>query len=50
MKDIEILPDETGVPRVTLHGDAKVAAEAKNITNVNISLSHSDVSFISPIQ
>ncbi|KIJ51487.1 hypothetical protein M422DRAFT_203704 [Sphaerobolus stellatus SS14] len=42
MKDIEILPDDSGVPRVTLRGDAKAAAEAKSISSVNISLSHSD--------
>ena len=44
MKDIEILPDEAGVPTVTLHGEAKAAAEAKGVTKVHISLSHSDVS------
>lgn len=44
MKDIEILPDASGVPQVHLHGDAKVQAEAKNITKVLISLSHTDVS------
>lgn len=43
MKDIEILPDHVGVPKVYLHGDAQKAAEAKNITNVHISLSHSEV-------
>ncbi|KAF8525925.1 hypothetical protein BU17DRAFT_74311 [Hysterangium stoloniferum] len=42
MKDIEILPDEVGVPRVTLHGDAKIAAAGKNVTTINVSLSHSD--------
>lgn len=44
MKDIEILPDESGVPAVHLHGEAKVAADAKGITKVHISLSHSEVS------
>lgn len=43
MKDIEILPNETGVPTVTLHGDAKVAAEGKKIKQVLLSLSHSEV-------
>lgn len=43
MKDIEILPDESGVPTVTLHGDAKSAAEAKGISKVHLSLSHSEV-------
>jgi len=42
MKDIEILPDEVGVPRVFLHGDAKLIAEEHKITSVHISLSHSD--------
>ncbi|KAF8425833.1 hypothetical protein L210DRAFT_820005, partial [Boletus edulis BED1] len=27
MKDIEILPNEAGVPTVALHGDAKAAAQ-----------------------
>jgi len=43
MKDIEILPNESGVPTVTLHGDAKAAAKSKGITNVLVSLSHSEV-------
>ncbi|KAF8843701.1 hypothetical protein BDN67DRAFT_963867 [Paxillus ammoniavirescens] len=42
MKDIEILPDESGVPTVTLHGDAKTAALGKGITQVLVSLSHSE--------
>lgn len=45
MQDIEILPNkETGAPEVTLHGDAKKAAERKGIAKVLISLSHSEVS------
>lgn len=44
MKDIEILPNEEGAPTVTLHGDAKAAAESKGVSNVLLSLSHSDVS------
>lgn len=43
MKDIEILPDPTGVPTVTLHGEAKSAADAKGIAKIHISLSHSEV-------
>jgi fatty acid synthase subunit beta len=44
MQDIEILPnEETGAPEVTLHGDAKKAAESKGIGKVLISLSHSEV-------
>ena len=46
MEEIEIHPNETGVPEVTLHGDAEVAA-AKGIFTIDLSLSHSDVSFIS---
>jgi fatty acid synthase subunit alpha, fungi type/fatty acid synthase subunit beta, fungi type len=44
LKDIEILPDESGVPQVTLHGDALSAAKARGISKVLLSLSHSDVS------
>jgi fatty acid synthase subunit alpha, fungi type len=47
MKEIEILPNEAGVPEVTLHGDAKAAATAKGISTIHLSLSHSDVSFTS---
>ncbi|KAI0685962.1 fatty acid synthase [Cytidiella melzeri] len=46
MNDIEILPDSAGVPTVTLHGDAKSAADAKGITKVHISLSHSETTAI----
>jgi len=43
MQDIEILPNaETGAPEVTLHGDAKKAADGKGIRQVLISLSHSE--------
>ncbi|KAG8716660.1 3-oxoacyl-[acyl-carrier-protein] synthase [Ceratobasidium sp. 394] len=42
MSDIEILPDESGVPTVTLHGDAKTAASEKGIEKVLVSLSHSE--------
>ena len=45
MKDIEILPNEAGAPTVTLHGDAKAAADDKGITKIHISLSHSEVCF-----
>jgi fatty acid synthase subunit alpha, fungi type len=47
MKEIEILPNEAGVPGVTLHGDAKAAATAKGISSIHLSLSHSDVSLTS---
>lgn len=46
MKDIEILPDETGVPSVKLHGDAQAAAQGKGITRVYLSLSHSETAAI----
>ncbi|CAE6423597.1 unnamed protein product [Rhizoctonia solani] len=42
MSDIEILPDENGVPVVNLFGDAKKAADEKGIAKVLVSLSHSE--------
>ncbi|TFY76669.1 hypothetical protein EWM64_g7343 [Hericium alpestre] len=42
MKDIEILPNQAGAPEVTLHGEAKSAAESKGIAKILLSLSHSD--------
>jgi len=42
MKDIEILPDASGVPAVRLHGDAKSAAANKGVKSVHVSLSHSE--------
>lgn len=45
LRDIEILNDsESGVPFVTLHGDAKVKAHERGVKKVLISLSHSEVS------
>ena len=35
MKDFEILLDETGVPAVALHGEARAAADAQDITIVH---------------
>lgn len=43
MKDIEILPNEVGVPTVTLRGDAEAVAQSKGIKHVHVSLSHSEV-------
>jgi phosphopantetheine--protein transferase-like protein len=43
MREIEILPDESGAPQVLLHGDAKAAADSKKIKTIHISLSHSEV-------
>ena len=50
LKDIEILPNDDDVSTVTLHGDAKLAAETKGIGKVLISLSHCKdiVSFLQP--
>jgi len=42
MKDIEIVNDESGVPTVHLHGEAKAKATAKGISKILISLSHSE--------
>lgn len=42
MKDIEILPDASGAPTVTLHGDALAAAQSKGIQKIHLSLSHSE--------
>ncbi|KAL5526485.1 FAS2 [Sanghuangporus sanghuang] len=42
MKDIEILPNEAGVPSVRLHGDALSAAQSKGVSKVHLSLSHSE--------
>jgi phosphopantetheinyl transferase (holo-ACP synthase) len=44
MKEIEIVPNEAGVPEVTLHGDTTAA---KGISTIDLSLSHSNVSFTS---
>ncbi|KAF9648674.1 fatty acid synthase [Thelephora ganbajun] len=46
MREIEILPDESGAPRVILHGDAKGAADSKGIKTIHISLSHSETTTI----
>ena len=50
MKDIEILPDAAGVPTVTLHGEAKAAADAKGISKIHVSLSHSEVSAVGSLK
>ncbi|KAN0107294.1 hypothetical protein V8E52_010292, partial [Russula decolorans] len=41
MKEIEILLNESSVPEVTLHGDAKALAAVKGISMTHLSLSHS---------
>ena len=48
MKDIEIINDESGVPTVRLHGEAKASATDKGISKILISLSHSEVSCFVP--
>ena len=39
-KDIEIINEENGVPRVVLHGEAKKVANERKIRNIQISISH----------
>jgi len=39
-KDIEILGEENGIPRVVLHGEAKKVANERKIRNIQISISH----------
>lgn len=48
MKEIEILNDATGVPKVTLHGDAKAKAVENGVATVLVSLSHSEVRIALP--
>lgn len=40
--DIEVLPDSKGVPRVQLHTSAGEIARQQGITEVLVSISHSD--------
>jgi len=42
MKEIEIVSHSDGAPSVQLHGNAKIAADSKSITQVHLSLSHSE--------
>lgn len=46
LQDIEILSDENGAPKVTLHGDALAAAKKAGVKNVNVSISHSETQAI----
>lgn len=39
-KDIEILSEENGIPRVVLYGEAKKVANKRKIRNIKISISH----------
>ena len=42
LNEIEILSDETGKPYVTLHGQALLLAQKKEISQILISLSYED--------
>ncbi|KAL6244374.1 beta subunit of fatty acid synthetase [Rhinocladiella similis] len=42
LHDIEILSDENGAPKVSLHGAALQAAKEAGVKNVNVSISHSE--------
>ncbi|KAJ4560110.1 beta subunit of fatty acid synthetase [Exophiala dermatitidis] len=42
LREIEILNDENGAPKVILHGAALEAAKSVGVKNVNVSISHSD--------
>lgn len=46
LSDIEIINDESGAPKVTLHGEALKAAKQVGVKNVNVSISHSDTQAI----
>ena len=39
-KDIEIINEENGIPRVVLHGEAKKVADKRKIRNIKVSISH----------
>jgi len=39
-KDIEIINEENGIPRVMLHGEIKKLANKRKIRNIKISISH----------
>ncbi|HVA24733.1 MAG TPA: holo-ACP synthase [Chloroflexota bacterium] len=40
-RNIEILPNRAGAPRVTLHGPAKQRFESLALTSIEVSISHS---------
>ncbi|KAL9127698.1 MAG: hypothetical protein Q9217_003471 [Psora testacea] len=46
LKDIEVSNNANGAPVVTLHGDAKLAANKVGIEGVDVSISHSDTQAI----
>jgi holo-[acyl-carrier protein] synthase len=41
-REIEILPDRTGKPVVRLHGRALAVAEALNLGEISVSITHTD--------
>lgn len=46
MRDIEITNDANGAPVVSLHGEAKSAAEKSGVKSIDVSISHSDLQAI----
>ncbi|KAK3112525.1 beta subunit of fatty acid synthetase [Teratosphaeriaceae sp. CCFEE 6253] len=46
LREIEIGNDGTGAPTVTLHGDAKAAADKAGVKSTTVSISHSDAQVI----
>ncbi|RDA86798.1 hypothetical protein CP532_6366 [Ophiocordyceps camponoti-leonardi (nom. inval.)] len=46
MKDIEVLKDDNGAPKVKLHGEAAAAAHKVGIKDITLSISHSDTQAI----
>jgi len=42
LKEIEIVRDGNGAPQVVLNDNAKAAAKAAGVKNVNVSISHDD--------
>lgn len=42
LKDIEVVNDDNGAPKVVLNGAAKSAAAAAGVKNVSVSISHDD--------
>ncbi|KAJ8116223.1 hypothetical protein ONZ43_g4487 [Nemania bipapillata] len=46
LKEIEILPNESGAPIVSLHGDAANAAKKAGVKEITVSISHSETQSI----
>jgi fatty acid synthase subunit alpha len=42
MRDIEILKDDNGAPKVSLHGEAAAAAKQAGVKDITVSISHSE--------